>query len=157
MWSNIVLNLELKGMIDGPIADKARAAGNVSSLIQAVKRIVVGSETWSYMPRGPPKISFQTKIPFLQRATDYTGVPYWQGCKATSLGGRFVLLEDMGVLECWRFSDHRRIWRHQSSWVNDGGGPYRVSVQKYCAEVIEHGDAAVVVIMQIVNGGSMVK
>ncbi|KAJ7171373.1 hypothetical protein C8R46DRAFT_1088255, partial [Mycena filopes] len=128
LWISVVRDLYARRLIDAPV-DEVLEQCATQTLIDRVRRIVLGPYTWS--PKSPiaPTIRRQMSIMLPSPRTRFEFLP----------GGRYLvlyLMKDSDVeVECLEISSERRVWSwaragHQVRYAGfdlDGSGPQGVA------------------------------
>jgi hypothetical protein len=111
-----------------------------------VKRIVQGPQTWSLSHGGSPDIAHQYILyPIILHGL---GILYGENDIKLLPGGRFVLFQNWGILECWSVAENKLLWTHKSS-LDD------VRVLQFAADVIDQGQAATILVCERCFDGSL--
>jgi hypothetical protein len=109
-----------------------------AELIDLAKRMVHGPQTWSPSHPSEPVVARQEVI----HAKIGPGLDFWGKNDPKLLsGGQYILCNRQPALDCWKVADGRLIWKHQSQWEF-------ACVLGFAAEIVDDGQAAVIVICQ---------
>jgi hypothetical protein len=136
VWLAPVQDIRNRSFLDQPFGQRLQALTTIE-LIDFVKRIACGPQTWSLSHPGPPDIAYQYLIH--AKMGSGPGFLYHEGRPELLPGGRFVLFQNQGTLECWSVAEDRPSWRHKSQLDN-------LSVVRSATEVINDGQAAIILI-----------
>ncbi|KAJ7462072.1 hypothetical protein FB451DRAFT_1267702 [Mycena latifolia] len=165
VWFPLVKNLVQRRFIDRGPDDGELNDLSTKQLVDKVKRIVRGPRTWSaHEPSQPsvvqtalrrsadwakgvvhksPASSKPTVPPVESRriilhphiATG-SGILFWENEPKLLPGGRYVLFQNWGKLECWNVFEDRLIWKHKCTM--DGA-----SVLAFAAELTDDDQAVI--------------
>ncbi|KAJ7669824.1 hypothetical protein DFH06DRAFT_156997 [Mycena polygramma] len=136
VWLGLVDNLRRRSILDRHCTSSIESL-STDQLIQIVKRLVNGPETWSPQSSGS-MAEVQAKItlhPSIQ-----TGLDRAYGGNVTKLlpSGRYVLFNTSLTLGCWNVAEDRLVWKHTSAIDS-------ARVQEFAAGR-EEGDSLVIMI-----------
>ncbi|KAJ6462263.1 hypothetical protein C8R47DRAFT_1240171 [Mycena vitilis] len=105
-------------------------------LIQVVKRIVAGPQSWS--PQNPASAAeVDKRITLHPDVRTGDGILHWENIAKRLPSGRHVLFTKSMELECWSVADDRLVWTHKSAIEH-------ASVLGFAAEETEGWDALVI-------------
>jgi hypothetical protein len=109
---------------------------SAAELIALAKRIAQGPQTWSPSHPSQPVLTRQHVLHPQIRLR--AGVFQWEREAKLLPGGRHVLLNNRGVLECWDVAEDRLTWKYETSLTG--------SLCEFAAEVVDNDQAAVIII-----------
>lgn len=133
IWLQLLCRLQVRGLIN-PFPEQALQDLSIKQLVNLTKRCVHGPLSWATHSSSPAiahQIVLHPSLPsedILQRE------------RAVLLpGGRFVLFTHSGKLKCWSVIEDRLIWEYRSH-------KNLSCVREFAAEIVEKGQAAMIVI-----------
>jgi len=133
VWIALLSNLNAQHFIDRVPAQGFQEV-SLNALISLAKRIAEGPQSWSRC-NPSPIISHQICLHPLSQDQSFAFTD-----KAKLLpGGRFLFFTHLGRLRCWSVIDDRLVWEYQGQWDS-------YQVREFAAEVVESGQAGVVII-----------
>jgi hypothetical protein len=112
---------------------------STEELVNLAKRMAQGPQTWSHSHSSRPLIARQKVLhPQIYLGP---GMLEWENEPKLLSGSQYVLFNSRQTLECWSVAEDRLIWTHQSQWEF-------AMVLQFAAEVVDDGQAAVILIGQ---------
>ncbi|RDB26462.1 hypothetical protein Hypma_006030 [Hypsizygus marmoreus] len=138
-WLALLSYLHQRSTIDLP-PDERLDAYTTSGLIDLVKHIIQGPQSWlptSAAHNPGPTLSHQIILkPEIQLGP---GILFWENEPQLLPGGRFVVFQNSGKLECWSVALRELIWTYHSDME-------RYRVDTFTAETVDEGRRAVILI-----------
>ncbi|KAJ7277965.1 hypothetical protein C8J57DRAFT_175784 [Mycena rebaudengoi] len=142
LWLVLLANLKRKLFLDSALADDIRDNVPVEGLIDLVKRILTGPETWSpvkgtgsFVPKVYKQIALHPAV------HTGPGIREWVNEAKLLRGGDYVLFNNSRTLECWSVASDIMIWTHKSRLAN-------ASVVRFTAQVLDCGESAVIMLCE---------
>ncbi|KAJ7452650.1 hypothetical protein FB451DRAFT_1282771 [Mycena latifolia] len=137
VWLLLVGDLKRRAMIDSSLDLQALST---DELVNLVKGIITGPETWSPRAAGfAPEVA--QEIVLHPKIATGAGILHGENQAQLVSSGRYVLFNNWTTLECWDVTQDRLVWKHTST-VDDA------RVVAFAAEEIEGGNALVIMICQ---------
>ncbi|RDB16095.1 hypothetical protein Hypma_003393 [Hypsizygus marmoreus] len=145
-WLALLSDLHQRSIIDLP-PDERLDTYTITGLIGLVKHIVQGPQSWSPTSAAhnpDPAIRHQIILkPEIQHGPDILS---WENEPQLLPGGRFVMFQNSGKLECWSVAFCELIWTYQSDME-------RYRVDTFTTETVDEGRRAVILIGIRAYGG----
>ncbi|GLB39993.1 hypothetical protein LshimejAT787_0705030 [Lyophyllum shimeji] len=139
VWLGLLFDLHRRGFIDLRPGQRLKDFSK-DELVGLAKRAVHGPRTWATSdPNDLPAISRQVVLKNnIQRVA---GVLHWVNDPQLLPGGRFLLFQNRGTLECRSIIEDRSIWEYKSKarWTSS-------TVQMYTSDMIYGGEAVILLL-----------
>ncbi|KAJ7164284.1 hypothetical protein C8R46DRAFT_1099222 [Mycena filopes] len=139
VWLSLLHDLKRRFILSDAVSPNLEEA-STSDLINAVKRLLTGPDTWT-----PTSAGFTPEV--AQRITLHPtihlgdGILNWENEARLSPSGRFVLFNNWRSLECWDVGADRMIWAYVSRLEHS-------RVLAFAVDEVVDGDALVIMICE---------
>ncbi|KAJ7473186.1 hypothetical protein B0H11DRAFT_2037543 [Mycena galericulata] len=138
IWLGFLHDLNQRHFLD-PISNLRDLA--TRELIELVKRLITGPETWSSTPDSQLKHVLAKKITLHPSIFTGPGIRDWQNQATLLPDGRHVLFGNWNTLECWSVEDDRLVWARSPT-------KHAGALLGFDAEVVDTAHSLVVVVCE---------
>ncbi|RDB16164.1 hypothetical protein Hypma_003333 [Hypsizygus marmoreus] len=145
VWLAIVSDLHQRSFIDLP-PGKSLEDHTTDDLVDLVKRMILGPRSWRAQTNSNvlfPTVDHQIILESLSSNADTL---HWSLNEAQLIpGGKCLVYQHSGTLECFSIESRNRIWSYKSTWETQlSNAHYKVG--RFAVETVDDGQGAILLI-----------